>query len=188
MSAKYRFDSCSRVKLKTKMIKIKIDAASGAEARAELLNLLGLFEDTQPVIKQEFIYSYEKKDEPGENTEIVVTEKQPDVEEPKKKRRTKAEMEADALKANTGTEEPPASEENVSDGGGVQMEQVVEVPTLQDLQRICAILVRAGYREKGTEFIKTVGGADKSPDVPEGKRAEVIAAMTAFAEENKIAL
>lgn len=168
------------------MIEIKIEAASGAEARAELLNLLGITPGaliTMPTpeqkeeIKEQLNVALITGD--GESTvkEIVET---------KAKRRTKAEIAAD--EAAKAQEETPAKEETpaAEEAPGQEETPVKEVPTLQDLQRECAILVRAGYKEDGVKFIKTVGGAENSKEVPEEKREAVIAAMAAFIEENKI--
>ncbi len=69
-----------------------------------------------------------------------------------------------------------------------ETEQPVEHPSLQDLQRMCAILVRSGHKQQGIDFIKNIGGADSSKDVAEDKRQACIEAMTKFAKENEIAL
>lgn len=173
------------------MITITVNSENGADARKELMELLGLVNagtltatiggSKDPAI----LLVTERPDTiigDGVHSAAELVQEHPAAEEPKKKRRTKAEIEAETLAANTGTEEPPASEAEVV------KEETVEFPALVDLQRVCAILVRAGYKDKGIELIKTIGGADSSKDVAEAKRADVIAAMTAFAEEKKIAL
>lgn len=167
------------------MIEIKIEAASGAEARAELLNLLGV---TSGVAAQQI----EAKIDPAQLNVALEARPEPVVNEaPTRKRRTQAEIKAEeAAKVETPTqEEPPATEvkeETPVENEAKEETPAKEVPTLQDLQRECAILVRAGYKEDGVKFIKTVGGAENSKEVPEEKREAVIAAMAAFIEENKI--
>ena len=162
-------------------IKIEIDAATGAEARLELLNLLGvtgalvakpLTEEQKETFKTEFKAA----------TEEQITAQEP--EPTKAKRRTKAEIEAEkkAAESAQATETADETEQPAAE------ETKAEYPTLQDLQRVCAILVRAGYKQQGIDFIKNVGGADTSKDVAEDKRQACIDAMTKFAEENKISL
>lgn len=178
------------------MIKIEINAENGADARKELIDLLGLVNvgtltatlgGNDPAIS--LVTERLKKDVTigdGEHT-FEELKKEEAVEPEKKKRRTKAEIEAD--KANTGSEEPPATEVKQETPDYENSNDVtIKVPELKDLQRVCAILVRAGYKQNGIDFIKNVGGAESSVEVPEGKRQAVIDAMTAFAEENKIAL
>jgi hypothetical protein len=169
------------------VIKIEINAENGADARKELINLLGLSSNQAVTISgADLPVQIERTTDTiigdGEKTSAELIQEQPAAEEPKKKRRTQAEIKAEVLAANTGTEEPPASEVTAEET------PAAEFPDLVDLQRICAILVRAGYKDKGIELIKKIGGADSSKDVAEAKRADVIAAMTTFAEENKIAL
>lgn len=172
-------------------IKIEIDAATGAEAREQMLGLLAMggviTAKLEPVEMQAIKAQMQiLAGEPGEKLEA--DGKTPFVEQVKK-RRTKAEIEAEKK-----TAEQEISAEEVSDTATTltqdNAEQNIdtEFPTLQDLQRVCAILVRAGYKQQGIDFIKNVGGADTSKDVVEDKRQACIDAMTKFAEENKIAL
>lgn len=185
------------------MIEIKIEAASGAEARAELLALLTGGELS---VKTEFKQTKEEFEQKIHETAVALKENYEDTQRleatrEKGKRRTKAEIAADEA-AKAQEETPVDNEPDTSQAppGPVDAEQAAldaealkkgeeakEVPTLQDLQRECAILVRAGYKEDGVKFIKTIGGAENSKEVPDEKRAAVIEAMAAFIEENKIA-
>lgn len=188
------------------MIKIEIDAATGAEARLELLNLLGL----APAISDENSELNFLKQQNKEALEILeeneygsLDDKERAIsiaqEKIKAKRRTKAEIEAekkvndnepDTSKAPEGPVDAEQAEKDKEalDTGAALADTVTEFPTLQDLQRVCAILVRAGYKQQGIDFIKNVGSADTSKDVAEDKRQACIDAMTKFAEENKISL
>jgi hypothetical protein len=180
------------------MIKIEIDAATGAEARLELLNLLGVgtswvgIDPAKPGADVTAKITVEN----GEVTSVETNKEEtaPAAEETtKKKRRTKAEIEAEekAEIAISPENEPDTSQ---APPGPVDAEQAakdkealeVKVPELVDLQRVCAILVRAGYKKEGVDFIKNIGGADSSKEVPEAKRQDVIDAMTAFATEKQI--
>lgn len=171
------------------MIKIEIDATTGAEARLELLNLLGV---TGPLVIQPL--TEEQKETFKTEFKAATEEVAPTTEEPvKTKRRTKAEIEADKKTAEVDTSQAPEgpvhAEQAANDKEAIETgAAITEFPTLQDLQRICAILVRAGYKQQGIDFIKNVGSADTSKDVAEDKRQACIDAMTKFAEENKIAL
>lgn len=166
-------------------IVITVNAENGADARKELIDLLGLSAQplTATISSKDLQFTIDRKQSEEPVQEIEVTPEQPAPEE-KKKRRTKAEIEAD--KANTGSEEPPATE--VTPEPEVETPAAeVTFPDLPTLQRACAVLVRAGYKEDGIRLVKTVGGADSSKDVPEEKRQELIDALTKFAEEKQIA-
>lgn len=180
------------------MIKIEIDAATGAEARLELLNLLGVSGILTAPVKQ----TKEEFEEKIHETAVALKENYEDTQRleatrEKGKRRTKAEIEAEKKTAEPDTSQAPegpvdaeqaAKDKEAIETGAALADTVTEYPTLQDLQRICAILVRAGYKQQGIDFIKNVGNADTSKDVAEDKRQACIDAMTKFAEENKIAL
>lgn len=171
------------------MIKIEINAENGAGARKELIDLLGLSGNQAVTISgADLSVQIERTTDTiigdGEKTTAELIQEQPAAEEPKKKRRTKAEIEAEALAANTGTEEPPATEVTPEPETAAAE---ATFPDLPSLQRACAILVRAGYKEDGIRLVKTIGGADSSKEVPEEKRQVLIDALVKFAEDNKIA-
>lgn len=170
------------------MIKIEIDVATGAEARLELLNLLGL--PTLPfsatINGEDLQIALDRTKKAVEEISSQITDQL--VEEPvKTKRRTKAEIEADKKATEVDTSQAPEGSVD-TDQSKENIETGTILPTLQDLQRICAILVRAGYKQQGIDFIKNVGSADTSKDVAEDKRQACIDVMTKFAEENKIAM
>lgn len=103
-------------------IKIEIEAANGADARQQMLDLLGVTGTT--VVQLPVVF--EKKATEGATIVPLVNNVEPAKEETvndepkpeqnKRSRRTKAEIEAEkaALEANTGSEEPPASTENTA--------------------------------------------------------------------------
>ena len=175
------------------MIKIEIDAASGAEARAELLNLLGIGQTNWIGIDPAA---------PGKDVSIKATigcegVEKIEVIEPAKteesvkgKRRTKAEIAANNAAQETETEKP--NEEEISDQAQTMLQDNADqnkeiFPELVDLQRACAIIVRAGYKQKGIDIIKNIGKADTSKDVAPELRQACIDELNAFADENKIA-
>ena len=146
------------------MITITVNSENGADARAELLDLLGV---SGAIIAKAPV----KPETPVE--EIPATE-----EATTKKRRTKAEIEAEKKAAETPEVEPESD----------QPEETAKVPELVDLQRVCAILVRGSFKQDGIDFIKNIGGADTSKEVPEAKRQEVIDAMKKFADEKGLSV
>ena len=171
------------------MIKIEINAENGADARKELIDLLGLntgeLKATLGGSDPQIVVAFDRNKNvivgDGVNTAAEIIEQQAAPEE-KKKRRTKAEIEAE--KANTGSEEPPATE--VTPEPQTPAAEVT-YPDLPALQRACAVLVRAGYKDDGINLVKTIGGADSSKEVPEEKRQALIDALVKFAEEKQIA-
>lgn len=176
------------------MIKIEINAENGADARKELIDLLGLSTQTTWIGVDSAVpgkdFSVKTTIEAGEVTNverIEETAEQPAAEE-KKKRRTKAEIEAEkaALAANTGSEEPPASAENTETLDNTQAEP--SHPDLPALQRVCAIMVRAGYKADAVKIIETVGKAPNSADVLPENRQAVIDALTELAKQQNVAL
>lgn len=139
------------------MITITLQSENGAEARLELLALLGVTAVkaiSQPV---------------EEVTASIPVEES--IEPVKGKRRTKAEIEAEKQAAVEPAPEP----------------EKIEYPTLQDLQRECAILVRGGFKQQGIDIIKNIGGADTSKDVAEDKRQACIDELIKAATENNVA-
>ena len=175
------------------MIKIEINAENGADARKELIDLLGFntaelkayiggtemqiaLDRTKAVVNELGKEGFTVTDGGTSAIEIVKEE------ETKKKRRTKAEIEAE--KANTGSEEPPVTE--VTPEPETPAAEVT-YPDLPALQRACAVLVRAGYKDDGINLVKTIGGADSSKEVPEEKRQALIDALVKFAEDKQIA-
>lgn len=154
------------------MIKIEIEAATGAEARKQMLGLLGLGYAEDAGITN---LVWEKKTE-----EVELKTEEP----AKGKRRTKAEIAADNA---TPIVETPKEEEIIPEGGDEQMAEEVKHPELVDLQRWCAILVRAGYKSDAQAIIKTTGLAETSKEVLPENRQVAIDALTKFAEDNKIA-
>lgn len=182
------------------MIKIEINAENGADARKELIDLLGLnnsgnlkatlnSQDLQLVLNRTVSSAENQQPSQAEET----TEQTPEPE--KKKRRTKAEIEAEAAKANTGSEEPPATEveksKNIFERKLEEIktpEPTAEFPTLRDVQILSGTLVRAGYKDKAIELVKTVGKAESTPAVAEENRQALIDAFKQLAADNKIAL
>lgn len=170
-------------------IVITVNAENGADARKELIDLLGLnnsgnlkatlnSQDLQLVLNR--TVSSAENQQPSQAEES--TEQTPEPE--KKKRRTKAEIEAEGAKANTGSEEPPASEATVEE----PEVKTDEFPTLRDVQILSGTLVRAGYKDKAIELVKTVGKAESTPAVAEENRQALIDAFKQLAADNKIAL
>jgi hypothetical protein len=151
------------------MIKIKIESATGAEARAELLALLG-GSLPAPATVETF------------KPEVSTTETAPPTveETTTRKRRTKAEIVAEEAAAKELVNEPEPTIEQANET------QEVKHPELVDLQRICAVIVRAGHKQKGIDVIKNTGKADSSKDVAPELRQACIDELNAFADENKI--
>lgn len=183
------------------MIKIEINAENGADARKELIDLLGLNGELKAYIggtdlkvtTERLAHSVAMVlpdgDKLAENAVIteVLTGDQP--AEEKKKRRTKAEIEAEkaALAANTGSEEPPASAETTA--APVEEKSVEPTyPELPALQRVCAVMVRAGYKADAIKIIETVGKAASSADVLPENRQAVIDALTELAKQQNVTL
>jgi hypothetical protein len=166
-------------------IEIKFEGTTGAEARQELMALLGI----DPLTINTKTYIPIKGTEETINVEVGKTiEETKFVEEPVKgKRRTKAEIAADEV---TKIKENPVSEE-VSDQAETiaqdNADQNKKFPELVDLQRACAIIVRAGYKQKGIDIIKNTGKAETSKDVAPELRQACIDELNAFADENQIA-
>lgn len=145
------------------MITITLQSENGADARLELLGLLGLTE-----APAETIFEWKNEEKPAISEEPV-----------KNKRRTKAEIEADKKAV-----EPTIEQANE---GESETTKIVVFPTLQDLQRECAILVRGGFKQQGIDIIKNIGGADTSKDVAEDKRQACIDELIKVATENNVA-
>jgi hypothetical protein len=164
-------------------IEIKFEGTTGAEARIELMALLGL--SSKPTeVKQ----TKEEFEEKIHETAVALKENYEDTQRleatrEKGKRRTKAEIAADeAAKAQeTPAQETPAQETPA------QETPTASFPELVDLQRACAIIVRAGYKQKGIDIIKNTGKADTSKDVAPELRQACIDELNAFADENQIA-
>lgn len=171
-------------------IVITVNAENGADARKELIDLLGFgltpitvspvtIKGTDLIIE----HKSEKVDADGQTPFVEQTTEQP--AEEKKKRRTKAEIEAEkaALAANTGSEEPPASADTAEEKSTEPSH-----PDLPALQRVCAILVRAGYKADAVKVITDVGKAPSSADVLPENRQAVIDALTELAKQQNVAL
>lgn len=179
------------------MIKIEIDAATGAEARLELLNLLGVSGTLTLPVKQ----TKEEFEEKIHETAVALKENYEDTQRleatrEKGKRRTKAEIEADKKAAEPDTSQAPegpvdaeqaAKDKEAIETGTALADTVTEYPTLQDLQRECAILVRGGFKQQGIDIIKNIGGADTSKEVAEDKRQACIDELIKVATENNVA-
>jgi len=155
------------------MINITIDCATGAEAREQLMALLGATDGpfTEIAIKDEKI---------AKNFEIPKTEVVKEEIPAGKKRRTKAEIEAEKNGA-------PAADEIVPEGADIQEEAPVkEEPkasaiTKEMLQEKAVNLIRNGKKAEVTETIKKFGAdsisqADKNPV----KTEDYAALMDAF--------
>jgi hypothetical protein len=171
--------------LKTMNIEIKFEGTTGAEARQELMALLGI--DLSITISgKDLQYVLERKETPAE--EIKTVEEIKTEETVKGKRRTKAEIAADeAAKAQeTPAQETPAQETPAQETPA-QETPATTFPELVDLQRACAIIVRAGYKQKGIDIIKNTGKAATSKDVAPELRQACIDELNAFADENQIA-
>lgn len=140
-------------------IKIEIEAANGADARQQMLDLLGinLGNSASPVVKQtkdeidakvhEMATAVKEHYEDTQRLEALRNEEKP--EQTPRKRRTRAEIEA----ANTGVEEPPAAETNAQPAEEETEkkpaeEEIGSSVTAEDLTKKAVELGRAGHRDK----------------------------------------
>lgn len=176
------------------MIKIEFEAATGADLRKEMLDLLGL--TGGEIVHKHIIegHGLELEGNVEETTEASSTE-QPKVVETSKpeqatrKRRSKAEIEAEAaaLAANTGSEEPPASTENATTPEETPAAEDEAAVTAEDLTKKCVELGREGKRDAVLAVFETqFGGAtiskkDGKPQLTADQYPAVMEALNAIA-------
>lgn len=148
------------------MIKIEINAETGVEARSALLELLGLTSQSQLVIPAPI----QNVGELAEQIADVHKVPMQIVGEAPKKRRTKAEIEAEA-KAITPAAEETNNEPDTSQAtsGTVEPETAAETTvTKEDLQKKAVELGRVGKKELCRAVLQKFGAdsistADKNP-------------------------
>jgi hypothetical protein len=178
------------------MITINFEAATGADLRKEMLDLLGISgTNTLSISGADIARIGQDKSvittiEGGVVTDIKEVEETPKPETTTRKRRSKAEIEAEALAANTGSEEPPASTENVEtpveetpvaeEAGGVAV-------TAEDLTKKCVELGRNGKRDlvlavfEGQFGGATISKKDGKPQLTAEQYPAVMEALNAIA-------
>lgn len=180
-------------------IKIEFEAATGADLRKEMLDLLGI---GQGFIGVDISRAGQDKSviatvEDGVVTDVKEVEtpaadETPKPDQPTRTRRSKAQIEAEtkALAANTGTEEPPASTENVevSDTTEALAQDNVEQNgvTAEDLTKKCVELGREGKRNGVIKLFETqFGGAtiSKKDGKPQLTAEQYPAVMEALNDE-----
>jgi len=198
--------------IKNMSIKIEFEAANGADLRKEMLDLLGISGTAATVIERadvlmkpnlDFVFPEEVQENMKKAQEldaklnaVAAQEEAPKPEQTTRKRRTKAEIEAEAaLTANTGTEEPPAAAENtkaVSEDDGItpilddEKTDVVPAVTAEDLTKKCVELGRAGKRDAVLGvFESQFGGAtiskkDGKPQLTADQYSAVMDALNAL--------
>lgn len=178
------------------MITINFEAATGADLRKEMLDLLGI---GQGFIGVDISRAGQDKSviatvEDGvvigiKETETPAAEETPKPEQPTRTRRSKAQIEAEAkaLAANTGAEEPPASTENVPAPEETAEEQGEAAITAEDLTKKCVELGRDGKRDAVLAVFETqFGGAtiskkDGKPQLTAEQYPAVMEALNAIA-------
>lgn len=187
------------------MIKIEFEAATGADLRKEMLDLLGIgqgfigIDVARTGQAKSVIATVEDgvvtKLEDVSPVETTKAEEAPKPEQPIRKRRSKAEIEAGALAANTGTEEPPASTENVdtpaedNDQAQTLAQDNAEqnAITAEDLTKKCVELGRGGKRDAVLAIFESqFGGAtiskkDGKPQLTADQYPAVMEALNAIA-------
>lgn len=150
-------------KLKKKMIKIELEFATGAEARQALTQLLGgttMSADTAAALNRSAI----RDEQIAENFEApkieILKDEKPAEETTTKKRRTKAEIEAE----KAAQSEPTIEQANE----GESEQPKVSTVTKEMLQEKAVSLIRNGKKEQVTATIKSFGAdsisqVDKNP-------------------------
>ena len=130
------------------MITITVNTENGAEARKELLDLLGI--NTAAVESVDgFNYQITKEFNyipvTGDPTVVLPsTVEEPTAEKPKTRRKATAELKPETVEGNTGSEEPPAADEAPA--------KEVKKLTLDDAKLAAAQLSRAGFRNEAKEI------------------------------------
>ena len=184
-------------------IKIEFEAATGADLRKEMLDLLGIgqgfigIDVARTGQDKSVIATVEDgvvtKVEDVSPVETTKAEEAPKPEQSTRKRRSKAEIEAEAaLAASTGTEEPPASTGNATpeDDGITPIEgqdDTVSTITAEDLTKKCVELGRGGKRDAVLAvFESQFGGAtiskkDGKPQLTADQYPAVMEALNAIA-------
>lgn len=163
------------------MIEIKIECATGAEARQQLIDLL--FNDVDPSMPlRENRIKDEKIAENFEGLKIETQEAQKPAEESTgKKRRTKAEIEAASKSAQKEAEKQ--AEGNIVDAKPEE-EPKASTITKEMLQAKAVELIRNGKKDQVTTTIKSFDADSISqPDKKPVKVEDYAALMDAF---NKI--
>ncbi|MFA6087431.1 hypothetical protein [Mucilaginibacter sp.] len=193
------------------MITINFGATTGADLRKEMLDLLGITvgnpavkqtkEEIDAKVHETAVLLKEAYDDTqrleASRTEATKGEEAPKPEQPTRKRRSKAEIEAEAalaanteaeaaLAANTGTEEPPASTENVETPAAEEQTGEATI-TAEDLTKKCVELGRGGKRDAVLAvFESQFGGAtiskkDGKPQLTAEQYPAVMEALNAIA-------
>jgi hypothetical protein len=174
------------------MIKIEFEAATGADLRKEMLDLLGIGAINEPR-KEQFINQEIFDQIASQKEEASTPEEAPKTEPTTRTRRSKAQIAAEeaALAANTGSEEPPASTENVAvEDSSASTENVEETPaveetkvTAEDLTNKAVELGRNGKRDEVFAVLaEKFGGATiaKKDGKPQLTPEQYPAVMEAF--------
>lgn len=189
-------------------INITIEAANGADARQQMLDLLGVKTGSPALVTT--INSEDLKvalDRTTKSMEAVIVpllqteenasaEDAPKPEQTTRKRRSKAEIEAEALAKNTGSEEPPASEATVDDTGMAESleqdnaEQNTEPEITQEsLTRMAVAIGRCGGRDLTLKLLKdefneaTISKKDGKPTLTVEEYPAVVAGMQKIADD-----
>lgn len=142
------------------MIKIELEFATGAEARQALTELLGT-----TTVKAEDLKIRIGDEKPAENFEAPKMEvEKPAEENVTKKRRTRAEIEAEKAAGQQIVEEATGVSEIKSE----PEENKVSAVTKEMLQEKAVNLIRNSKKEKVVEVLKSFGAdsiaqADKNP-------------------------
>lgn len=126
------------------MITITLNTENGAEARKELLDLLGIgvYGIDAPRPEKDFTAITVVGSDEGDVTTTTVVE-EPTAEKPKTRRKATAEVKPETIATNTGSEEPPANDEAPA---------TVKKLTLDDAKLAAAQLSRAGFRNEAKEI------------------------------------
>lgn len=144
-------------------INITIEAGSGAELRQALLELTGggnVFYGTDPAKPGEGKTVLTTIDN-GEVTKIEVVEDGATAAEPVKKRRTRAEIEAEKAENTPKQDAPPANDVQPQVGASEAPAETTETPVategvdLKEVQTMAANWIRKGpvYKEKVMAFL-----------------------------------
>lgn len=175
------------------MIEIKIEAANGADARQQMLDLLGINGQLTATVKGSDLVAAQPLAELAktgiEAQNSTVEETKPTEEAPKKKRRTQAEINAEreALEAaSKAGEEQPAGEEAAGTDNEPDTSQEPAGPvavTAEDLTKKAVELGRAGKRDAVLKTLEEqFGGATiaKKDGKPQLAPEQYQAVMDAF--------
>lgn len=154
------------------MIKIEIEAANGAEAREQLMALLGnstknLTTTFSNDDRQFALHGHKPIEEKQEEQSVEIKDLSTEavaegIKEVTKKRRTKAEIEADNAAKATPAETPAAKEPANEEKSEVPAtEEQVNKPSVEaqckELQTYAVTLARSGKREAGQKILAKYG-------------------------------